>query len=49
MLADEVEGQVGGVLRILMFWGLPDPDPSLFCTDPDPSMKQAKKLEKPTI
>jgi hypothetical protein len=25
-------------IRIRMFLGLPDPDPSLFCTDPDPSI-----------
>ncbi len=23
-------------IRIFMILGLPDPDPSLFCTDPDP-------------
>ncbi len=27
--------------------GLPDPDPSLFCTDPDPFINKQKKLEKP--
>jgi hypothetical protein len=38
-----------------MFFGLPDPDPSLFCTDPDlepdpdldPSINQQKKEKKP--
>jgi hypothetical protein len=25
-----------------MFLGLPDPDPSLFCTDPDPSINKQK-------
>ncbi len=36
------------VLWILIrtFWGLPDPDPSLFCTDPDPSINKGKKEEK---
>ncbi len=31
-----------------MFLGLPDLDPSLFCTDPDPSIKQ-KKFRKTFI
>ncbi len=34
-------------IRICMFLGLPDLDPSLFCTDPDPSIKEKKEQEKP--
>jgi hypothetical protein len=30
-------------IRIRMFLGLPDPDPWLFCTDPDPSINKQKK------
>ncbi len=32
-------------IRIHMFWGLPDSDPSLF-TDPDPSINKQKNYEK---
>jgi hypothetical protein len=30
-------------IRIRTFWGLPDPDKPLFCTDPDPSINKGKK------
>jgi hypothetical protein len=36
-------------IRIRMFVGLPDPDPSLFCTDPDPSINKQKKVRTTLI
>ncbi len=37
-------------IRTYMFLGLPDPDLSFFCTDPDPSFSfQAKKVRKTLI
>ncbi len=29
--------------------GLPDPDPSLFCTDPEPSISKQEKVRKTLI
>jgi hypothetical protein len=32
-------------IRIRLFLGLPDPDPSIFCTDPDPSINKQKSYK----